>query len=276
MALNIGVQALSQSTGRPVTALVSSQDAEWLPIGALIAWPLIAAQTPAGSLADDMPYADGEKVVEFGTVFVQIDGGTYDKQWAPIALAVHAAPTVAPVGTIGAGGALPDGVHLIEYTYVMTAGGETLPSAQDSTTSSSTNNTINTASLTPLPAGVASVNWYMSTVPGGTIMAFKKNGTGGAEAFTTLPEPGAALAPTVSTALTATHKQGELRRGHVAILNQSIRQLDAIYGLQESTAVGLFTGGLTWTERLKVDGSGLPDLADLLAVLPELTLTPAE
>jgi hypothetical protein len=117
--------------------------------------------------------------------------------------AVQAAPVGAPVPTAVAGSGFPAGVYTVGYTYVTTSGGETTLSPLATVTTSAGNLAIGLAAVTPLPTGVVSVNWYVSTLAGSTSLAFATNNNGGALTLQTsssnVPVGGAKAPPSANT-----------------------------------------------------------------------------
>ena len=119
-----------------------------------------------------------------GAVLGEVLGspGTFDH----VADTVITAPTAAPTLTTPTGGSLASGDYTVGYTYVDADGNESALSPLATTTAAG-NDLVHVAAVTPLPSGVASVNWYMSRGAGEPDLGFKANGTGAAADFTTAP-----------------------------------------------------------------------------------------
>jgi hypothetical protein len=100
-------------------------------------------------------------------------------------------PAVAPTLASSAG-TLAAGVYLVAYSY-LNALGETLISPTQSITLAA-NKKIDVSSVS-LPAGMTSINWYMSESPGATKLIFAINNTGSAFSLTALPSKNGAGKP---------------------------------------------------------------------------------
>lgn len=85
------------------------------------------------------------------------------------------------------------GDYAVAYSYV-NASGETLLSEFKRVTLTATQR-INVSAITPLPAGVTSVNWYVSPEADSTKMRYHSNNDGSAFNITTLPLLSAQLSP---------------------------------------------------------------------------------
>lgn len=110
-----------------------------------------------------------------------------------------AGPTVtSPAAVAPATSSLPPGDYNIGYSYT-NGGGETAMSPLTTVTTAA-NDVVHVAAVTPLPAGATGVNWYMSVTTGATSVRLVRSGTGAAEDFETLPNPGAALPLVTGTA----------------------------------------------------------------------------
>lgn len=113
--------------------------------------------------------------------------------------ATIAAPTGAPTLAQSAGaGALAAGVYKVAYSYVDTATGQTVVSPQGTVTLAASKQ-IDVTAVTPLPSGVESVNWFMSTAAGSTTLKFIANNNGAAFSINALPA-GDAASPVTSVA----------------------------------------------------------------------------
>jgi len=100
------------------------------------------------------------------------------------ASAVLAAPTTALTLTpTGSDGTLPTGVYQVAYTLVDAAGNETTINTPASVTVGSTNHIAITA-ITPLPAGAASANIYITDPAGGIFHQVFSGWTGAAHSIT--------------------------------------------------------------------------------------------
>lgn len=109
-----------------------------------------------------------------------------------------AAPTTAPaLTTASAGGTIPAGTYQGAYSYVTASGLETTPSPSGSVTTTGTTSTISFPTLT-LPAGVASVNYYVSQA-GGTALTLQGNNTGAAFTLTAPPTSTGKAPPTTNS-----------------------------------------------------------------------------
>lgn len=139
----------------------------------------------------DGTYAQGTVLAESATPGVY---GAYTN-------ALRAAPTVAPTLTTPTGGALAAGDYVVGYTYVDAAGGETTLGTT-ATTTAALNDVVHAAALTPLPAGVVSLNWYMSIAAGSLVLGFVSNNDGSALDLA-LPAAGAKQPPAVGSAQAA-------------------------------------------------------------------------
>jgi len=100
------------------------------------------------------------------------------------------APTLAASGTSTT---FLAGSYAVAYSYV-NGSGETLLSEFKSITITATQK-IDVTAITPLPAGVDSVNWYVSPEPDSTKLRYIANNAGGAFSITTLPLLSAQLPP---------------------------------------------------------------------------------
>lgn len=105
-------------------------------------------------------------------------------------------PTTAP--TLGSSaGALAAGIYLAAYAY-RNANGSTVISEIASITITASKK-IDVTSLGVLPAGVTSVDWYVSRSANSTDLGFIANNSGAAFSITSLPTSSAVSAPTVNT-----------------------------------------------------------------------------
>lgn len=100
------------------------------------------------------------------------------------------APTLAASGTSTT---FLAGDYAVAYSYV-NASGETLLSEFKTITITATQK-IDVSAITPLPAGVSSVNWYVSPEPDSAKMRYIANNAGTAFSITTLPRLSAQLPP---------------------------------------------------------------------------------
>ncbi len=104
-----------------------------------------------------------------------------------------AAPSTGPTLTQSAGaGALAAGTYKVSYSWVDTATGQTIDSPQTSITIVASKQ-IDVTAVTPLPAGVDSVNWFISDAPGSLVLRFIANNAGTAFSINALPSGSAAL-----------------------------------------------------------------------------------
>jgi hypothetical protein len=111
-------------------------------------------------------------------------------------------PAAAPVPTEGAAGTLAAGVYNVAYAW-KNAQGHTLISPIAAVTIAGSKQ-IAVAAVTPLPAGVTSVDWFISIAVGSPVLAFVANNNGAAFSINALPAAGAAAPPSSNTAYTAT------------------------------------------------------------------------
>lgn len=125
--------------------------------------------------------------------------GRSDACYVPYSSAVQAAPAVAFTATAAAGAAFPAGTYTVGYTYYNAAGESTLSGTQTVTTASG-NLAIAVTAVTPLPAGITGVRWYVSTLAGSTDLALAATNNGSALTINTAPVPGAAKPPSTNTA----------------------------------------------------------------------------
>jgi len=110
-----------------------------------------------------------------------------------------AAPTGAPTLAQSAGaGTLAAGTYKVAYSYVDTATGQTVTSPLGTVTITASKQ-IDVTAVTPLPAGVESVNWFMSIAAGSTVLKFIANNNGAAFSINALPS-GSAASPLTSVA----------------------------------------------------------------------------
>lgn len=142
------------------------------------------------NLVASTTFAKGQVLAESRTV-----PGTYEKYTETARVAAGAAPTLTHPNT----GALAAGVYTVRYRYKFADGNVSAASPAASVTAIA-NDVVHAAAITPLPAGVASVDWYMSEGPGDTQLAFAANNDGSALDIP-LPANGA---PELETAATFT------------------------------------------------------------------------
>lgn len=109
-----------------------------------------------------------------------------------------AAPAVAPTLSTPTGGALASGDYVVGYAYVLPDGTETALGTTATTTAASSDH-VAVAAITPLPTGVASINWYMSVAAGSLVLGLALNNNGAA-ANLALPAAGAKQPLAVGTA----------------------------------------------------------------------------
>lgn len=112
-------------------------------------------------------------------------------------------PAGAPVPTEGAAGTLGAGAYSLAYAYV-TPNGKTKIAPVAAVTIAGSKQ-IAVAAITPLPAGVTSVDWFMSVAAGSSVLAFIANNNGAAFSINALPAAGAATPPAANTAFTGTN-----------------------------------------------------------------------
>ncbi len=105
-------------------------------------------------------------------------------------------PTTAPTLASSAG-ALGAGIYLVAYAY-RNANGSTVISEIASITLTASKK-IDVTSLGSLPAGVTSVDWYVSRSANSTDLAFIANNSSGAFSINSLPSDTSASAPMVNT-----------------------------------------------------------------------------
>lgn len=159
-------------------------------------WPE-QARTLAAKIAASQTIAHGTVLAELSAspgAFTAYDGTKVANPGA--------GPTLAE--SVGAG-ALGAGTYGVAFSYV-NANGESLISPVASVTIGA-NKKIDVTAITPLPAGVASVNWYL-TAAGGTILQKIANNNGAAFSINALPSAGAVLPPLTSTIIKATDGSG--------------------------------------------------------------------
>lgn len=157
--------------------------------------PLLSPRDAMDSMIDVQLKAS--QTLLAGTILGEVSAtpGTY----GPYSSSSLAPPTVAPTVADAANGTTTlNGTYLVAYAY-RNANGSTTISPTGSVAVTSTHQ-INVTSLGTLPAGVTSVDWYMSDV-GETTLQFVVNNAGGAFSITAVPAGGAADPPTVNTAL---------------------------------------------------------------------------
>jgi hypothetical protein len=106
-----------------------------------------------------------------------------------------AAPTAAPAGTPGSGGAFAAGDYLLAYSYANPSGESALSPTVSVTLTS--NQKITTTALGALPAGATHVNWYVSTGLTGANNVLRRitSNDGTAIDITRVPPPSAPSPP---------------------------------------------------------------------------------
>lgn len=112
------------------------------------------------------------------------------------AAGILANPTTAPSLT-SAAGALNNAVYMVGYAFV-NANGKTKVSPL-ALIALDDDEQINVAAITPLPAGVTSVDWFVSEEENSSTLRFIANNSGGAFSINALPAVDAALVPTRNT-----------------------------------------------------------------------------
>lgn len=253
--MSVGKTILSQATGRPVQVTADGAPI-WLPVGVSVAWDLVTAAGAAGTLEDDTPYVVGEKYIVLGTVLVELRQSEVETL------------------TINATGG----------TYTITAKGVTTAAIAYNAAASVIQTAleaiygVGNVTVTGSAGGPYTVTWNedLGDVAAPTTNAGSLTGGAGTAAFTT-PTGGNVLngywAPFDSS---QTDGRQTLARAHCGILNRTIKQAElSIMGANvEHELTGLIEGGLVWKERLKVGGTNQPTLANLLAAMPRLSLTP--
>src|SRR4051812_17335898 len=122
------------------------------------------------NLVASTTFAKGQVLAESRTV-----PGTYEKYSEVARVAAGAAPTL----TTPTGGAQAAGDYIVRYRYKFADGSVSAASAA-ATTTAALNDVIHAAAITPLPAGVASVDWYMSVAANSPQLAFAVNNDGSA------------------------------------------------------------------------------------------------
>lgn len=107
-------------------------------------------------------------------------------------------PTAAPVAVGVSGGSMIAGTYTLAYSY-RSATGETFtsPSVDVAITAGQK---ISVSAITPLPGGVASVNWYLSRGPGDSKLGFLVNNFGAAFVINVLPLANANAVPVDNSA----------------------------------------------------------------------------
>lgn len=147
----------------------------------------VAAMTTADSLTGGASPATA--------VTTLIPGVAGDGLYYQCAKTQLAAPTAAPAGTPGAGGALAAGDYLLAYTF-SNPSGETALSPTVSVTVTA-NQLITTTALGALPTGATHVNWYLSTGLTGANNVLRRitSNDGTAIAITRVPMPSAPSPP---------------------------------------------------------------------------------
>lgn len=168
----------------PTTPVHTWTGAELLPV-----YPEPEADTLAVRLEVSTTYPAGQLLAE-----KTASPGTYLKYDSTLIANPAGAPTVGD----GGAGALAAGTYKVGYSWV-NANGETLMSPVGSVTLGASKQIAITA-VTPLPTGVASVNWYMSVAPDSLVMAYVANNNGAGFNLNALPAAGAKAPPTASTA----------------------------------------------------------------------------
>ena len=144
--------------------------------------------------------------VTVATAVTQV--GHSNATYAPYNSARLANPTAAPVPSAAAGGsAFPAGTYSVAYSFVDATGGETLISPVATVTTASANLSIALATIT-LPAGAASVNWYVSTLAGSSNLALAANNNGQSFTLATAPAAGAKSPVQTATAYSQTGGTG--------------------------------------------------------------------
>ncbi len=110
-----------------------------------------------------------------------------------------ASPTAAPTAAASAGGVLPAGTYYVAYARRTAYGPTALSPAV--AVAVADDQKIVTGAVTPLPAGAASVDWYVSTYADSTELVYY--GTNAGAAFTIglteMPDPSADLPPDMNT-----------------------------------------------------------------------------
>jgi hypothetical protein len=230
---NIGVSGGALNTSTPFTVTFQGE----------------LANTPFPMLEVVTTSLTGSQTVTVAQTFAGLSKATY----APFSATTIAAPSVGFTATAAAGTAFPAGVYQVAYTYVTASGGESLPSGTQSVTTASGNLAIAITAVTPLPTGVASVNWYVSTAPGSSDLAFAINNNGAAFTLNTAPAVGAKKLPNTNTAYSDTNGVGSSKaRG---ILPYSVvTDADSNYkfsdGDLDSSIVEMYVSGVFDTKEL--------------------------
>lgn len=112
--------------------------------------------------------------------------------------ALLASPTAAPTPTAAASGSLLAGTYYLAYSFT-TAVGETFVSPVASVVLTA-GQKIDVASITPLPAGVSQVKWYLSKAPDDQTLAYLITNVGAAFTINVLPDSDASPIPLDNTA----------------------------------------------------------------------------
>lgn len=180
---------------------------------------------------------------------------------------LRAAPTVAPTLTTPTGGALAAGDYVVGYTYLDAAGRETALGTT-ATTTAALNDVVHAAALTPLPAGVASVNWYMSVAAGSLVLGFVSNNNGAALDLA-LPASGAKQPPASPTFRTTGKAKLVLRYACVAA-SGAITVSSEVPGATVPSVPAFRCGAFRTEELAGLDDAALRDL-NATVVLGDLT-----
>lgn len=260
----MGRTVLPQRTGRPERVTADGYP-EWLPVGVTVAWALVDAATTETDLADGTPVYPGEKAIERGTILVPVTGQEVQT------VTINGAPTG---GSFTLSGVDANGDAFTTDAIAYNASADDLaaalapffPNAGDFTVTKAGD--VFTVSFSAFLGNLAQLTSTASLTGGTTPSVTHATTTSGVA-------NGGHWAPYDSS---ASDGRQTLTRGSVGILDYSIKDSEStVMGVDTQTElIGLISGGLVWRERLHTGGTNEPALADLLAAMPRLELTPAE
>lgn len=182
-----------------------------------------------------------------------------------------AAPVAAPAVVDGATGSLVAGNYEVAYTYV-NASGETTISPVFIYTSAGTKKG-NVSAVTPLPAGVLSVNWYISAVGDNDLKLFKNN-NGSAFVFdlTDLPtgaQPGRPLNNTATAATDGSQRATAICMYDIVVdASNNVTfglQANSEWGADKSLTAAIYIGGcFNVPDLVGLDATAIAQLGRLI------------
>lgn len=210
-------------------------------------------------------------------IVVKLSDGTYAKgtilaesatpgTFGAYAYAEAAAPSVAPVPSEGAAGALAAGDYYV--TYTLTKNGLETVGAVPVAVTLGASKRLNIASVA-IPAGYDGINWYISDDENSLVLRYiSRQTTAGAQVLNALPATNAKMVPTTSTV------RGTLGQAKAILPYACVVSSGAITGIREwsdLTNIPVYVSG--WFDT--ADLTGLDDAAmnDLNASLISGSLT---